>query len=401
MLPEFTSTPTGAPATRVSTGPDTSTAVAFGKRNPFSAKVLDVVLLNGRGSAKETVHMELDLAGSGLCYEPGDALAVMSVNGPHRIRMLLEAAKLTGKEPIDNKISGPKLLADALREDFDITDLSRKVLGKLADATGSARLRDLLAEDAPERLREYVAGREIVDAIHDFAPSGLSAEALTGIFRKLAPRLYSIASSPLAHPGQVHLTVAAVRYESHGLLRHGVCSTFLADLVKPGDSVGVFVQPNPNFRLPADGSCPLIMVGPGTGVAPFRAFIQHRAALGHSGKNWLFLGDQHSLYDFIYQTEWQAHLNNGTLSRLDVAFSRDQPAKIYVQHRMREAARQLYAWLEQGACFHVCGDAIRMAVDVHETLVGIVAEQGAKSREAAEEYVEQLKRSKRYQRDVY
>nr|MCU0751758.1 sulfite reductase [NADPH] flavoprotein alpha-component [Akkermansiaceae bacterium] len=242
---------------------------------------------------------------------------------------------------------------------------------------------------------------EIVDAIEEFAPNGLPADALAGIFRKLPPRLYSIASSPLLHPDEVHLTVAAVRYQAHGRQRKGVCSTYLADLVKPGDKVPVFVQPNKNFRLPADGSAPVIMIGPGTGIAPFRAFVEHRAALGASGRNWLFMGDQHYLYDFLYQLEWQDHLKSGALSRLDVAFSRDQPEKIYVQHRMMQRARDLYAWLEEGAHFYVCGDATRMAADVHEALVSIVQTEGSKSREAAESYVEDLRKSKRYQRDVY
>jgi sulfite reductase (NADPH) flavoprotein alpha-component len=235
----------------------------------------------------------------------------------------------------------------------------------------------------------------------EFAPNGLSADALTGIFRKLPPRLYSIASSPLAHVDEVHLTVSAVRYESHGRKRNGVCSTYLADLVKPGDPVQVFVQPNKNFRLPADGSTPVIMVGPGTGIAPFRAFVEHRAALGSPGKNWLFFGDQHYTYDFLYQLEWQEHLKEGALTRLDLAFSRDQPEKVYVQHRMLQQAKDLYQWLEEGAHFYVCGDATRMAHDVHETLISIVESQAGISREAAEAYVENLKKTKRYQRDVY
>jgi sulfite reductase (NADPH) flavoprotein alpha-component len=293
------------------------------------------------------------------------------------------------------------LLADALREDYDITALSRAVLTKLAEASNSAALRELLAEDAKERLKEFSSGREIIDAIVEFAPNGLSADALTGIFRKLPPRLYSIASSPLAHADEVHLTVSAVRYESHGRKRNGVCSTYLADLVKTGDSVQIFVQPNKNFRLPADASIPIIMVGPGTGIAPFRAFVEHRAALGSPGKNWLFFGDQHYTYDFLYQLEWQESLKDGTLTRLDVAFSRDQPEKIYVQHRMLQQAKDLYQWLEEGAHFYVCGDAARMAHDVHEALISIVESQAGISREAAEAYVENLKKTKRYQRDVY
>ena len=373
----------------------------FGKKNPFAAELLDSVMLNGEGSIKETLHMEFSLAGSGMTYEPGDALAVVAINAPDTVQAILDAAKLSGNEEIETKNTGRKRLADALREDFDITALSRNVLGKLADSTGSAPLKALLADDAKDRLKEFIAGREIVDAIENFAPSGLAADALAGLFRKLPPRLYSIASSPLAHPDEVHLTVAAVRYQTHGRLRKGVCSTYLADLVKPGDLVPLFVQPNKAFRLPADGSAPLIMVGPGTGIAPFRAFVEHRASLGSTGKNWLVMGDQHYLYDFLYQLEWQDHLKSGALSRLDVAFSRDQPEKVYVQHRLKEHARDLYAWLEEGAYFYVCGDATRMAADVHETLISIVQSEGGKSREAAEAYVEDLKKTKRYQRDVY
>jgi len=374
----------------------------YGKKHPFPAEVLEVVHLNGKGSAKETLHLEFSLAGSGMTYEPGDALAIVPVNAPDVVQAVLDAARLTGSEVVEVKSIGYKPLADALREDFDITALSRNVLAKLSETVDAPRLRELLADHAKEDLRHYLEGREIIDALHDFAPSpGLPAAALAGILRKLPPRLYSIASSPLAHPDEVHLTVAAVRYQTHGRSRKGVCSTFLADLVKPGDRADFFVQPNKNFRLPSDGSVPVIMIGPGTGIAPFRAFVEHRAALGSTGKNWLFMGDQHYLFDFLYQLEWQDHLKSGALTRLDVAFSRDQPEKIYVQHRMMQRARDIHAWLEEGAHLYVCGDAARMAADVHETLVSIVQTAGSKSREAAEAYVEDLKKTKRYQRDVY
>jgi sulfite reductase (NADPH) flavoprotein alpha-component len=373
----------------------------YGKKNPFPAETTETVILNGEGSSKETLHLEFSLAGSGLSYEPGDALAVLPVNAPDVVKAIIQAAKLTGNEEIEVKNVGPKLLADALREDYDITALSRAVLTKLAEASGSADLQKLLSEEAKEQLKEYNDGREIVDAITDFVPNGISAAALVSIFRKLPPRLYSIASSPLAHPDEVHLTVAAVRYETHGRQRKGVCSTYLADLVSTGDNVPMFIQPNKNFRLPADSSTPVIMVGPGTGVAPFRAFVEHRATLESTGKNWLFFGDQHYTYDFLYQLEWQDHLKNGTLTRLDVAFSRDQPEKVYVQDRMIEHAKELYQWLQEGAHFYVCGDANRMAHDVHEALISIVENQAAISREAAEAYVEDLKKTKRYQRDVY
>ena len=384
-----------------SAAPEVEITAEYGKKFPFPAETVDSVILNGEGTSKETLHLEFSLAGSGFSYEPGDALAVIPLNAPDTVEAMLQAAKLTGNEEVTVKNAGRKRLADALREDYDITALSRSVLTKLADVSGSALLRELLAEDAKERLKEFNHGRDIIDAILKFAPNGLPAEALVGIFRKLPPRLYSIASSPLAHTDEVHLTVAAVRYESHGRERKGVCSSYLADQVKAGDPVRVFVQPNKAFRLPADGSTPVIMVGPGTGVAPFRAFVEHRAELGSTGKNWLFFGDQHYTYDFLYQLEWQDHLKNGTLSRLDVAFSRDQPEKVYVQDRMIEQAAELYKWLEDGAHFYVCGDANRMAHDVHEALVTVVELQAGISRQAAETYVEDLKKTKRYQRDVY
>jgi sulfite reductase (NADPH) flavoprotein alpha-component len=393
-----------APADMVQTdtyvAPEVS-AVEFGKKHPFPSELLESVILNGEGSAKETLHIELSLASSGLSYEPGDALAVVPVNAPDVVKSIIQAAGLTGNEEVEVKNVGRKLLADALREDYDITALSRAVLTKLAEAANSALLRELLADDAKERLKEFTEGREIIDAILKFAPNGLSAASLTGIFRKLPPRLYSIASSPLAHSGEVHLTVAAVRYQTHDRSRKGVCSTYLADSVKTGDSVQVYVQPNKNFRLPADGATPIIMVGPGTGIAPFRAFVEHRSAMGSSGKNWLFFGDQHYSYDFLYQLEWQDYLKDGSLTRLDVAFSRDQPEKVYVQDRMIERAADLYKWLQEGAHFYVCGDANRMAHDVHQALISIVENQAGTSREAAEAYIEDLKKTKRYQRDVY
>jgi len=383
-----------APAAAIPSG-------SFGKKNPFPSEMLERVLLNGAGSAKETWHYELSLEGSGLAYEPGDSLAVRPVNAPDMVEGLLKAAKLGGTEEVELKDAGSKLLADALREDLEITTPSRAVLKKLQEAAPSERLAKLLADDAKDELRDYLWGRWIADAIADFAPDGLPAEVLTGVLRKLPPRLYSIASSPLAHPDEVHLTVASVRYEAHGLPRKGVASTYLADLVDKGGSVPVFTQPNKNFRLPESGETPIVMVGPGTGVAPFRAFVEQRAELGHGGRSWLFFGDQRFSYDFLYQLEWQEHLKNGTLGKLDLAFSRDQPEKVYVQHRMLERGKELYAWLEEGAHFYVCGDATKMAHDVHEALIRVVESEGGRSREEAEAYVDAMKKEKRYQRDVY
>ncbi len=376
-------------------------AAEFDKTNPFQAELKERVLLNGKGTAKETVHYELSLEGSGLTYEPGDSLGVIPVNAPDVIADLLKAAKLVGTEKVVVPDLGSKTLADALREDFDITALSRPVLTKLQEVTKSKKLATLLAEGSKDKLKDYLWGRWIVDALEEFAAKGLSPEALISLLRPLPPRLYSIASSPLAHPDEVHLTIASVRYQSFGKARKGVASTYLADLVKSGDKVPVYTNTNKNFRLPASGDTPIIMVGPGTGVAPFRAFVEHRAALEQKGKSWLFFGDQRYTYDFLYQTEWQDHLASKALTKLDVAFSRDQPEKIYVQQRMIERAKELYAWLEEGAHFYVCGDATRMAHDVNEALISVVAQQGGKSREAAEAYIEDLKKAKRYQRDVY
>lgn len=381
--------------------PAAATTSAYGLKNPFPAEVLENILLNGKGSAKETVHVELSLAGSGLSYEPGDALAVIPTNADDVVADLLKAAQLTGNEEIDTKVTGKKSLAEALRHDLDITGLSRSVLTKLNEASPHPQLTALLDEAAKDQLKDYNYGREIIDAITDFAPKGLPAQTLASLLRKLPPRLYSIASSPLAHPDEVHLTVAAVRYHSHGRDRKGVASTFLADAAHTGQSVKVYTHANKNFRLPASGDTPIIMVGPGTGIAPFRAFVEHRAELGHSGKNWLFFGDQRYMFDFLYQLEWQEHLKNGTLTHLDVAFSRDQPEKIYVQQRMREKSRALYDWLQNGAHFYVCGDASRMANDVHEALIAIYQQHGNLTREAAEAELEALKKAKRYQRDVY
>ncbi len=374
---------------------------AYGLKNPFPSEVLDNILLNGKGSAKETIHVELSLADSGLTYEPGDALAVIPSNADDVVAAMLQAAKLTGDEPIETKASGKKTLREALTTDLDITGLSRSVLTKLQEASPHPKLAALLDENAKEQLKKYNDGREIIDAIIDFAPNGLPAQTLASLFRKLPPRLYSIASSPLAHPDEVHLTVAAVRYQTHGRQRKGVASTFLADQAQTGQLVKVYTHANKNFRLPESGDTPIIMVGPGTGVAPFRAFVEHRAELGSKGKSWLFFGDQRYMYDFLYQLEWQEHLKNGTLSRLDVAFSRDQPEKIYVQQRIAEKGKDLYDWLQQGAHFYVCGDASRMAHDVHEALTQIYITHGKLTREAAESELESLKKAKRYQRDVY
>ena len=269
-------------------------------------------------------------------------------------------------------------------------------------AIGSEKLAALLEMEAKAEFKEWSNGRQIVDLLEiDPIPASFTAQQLVDCFRALPPRLYSIASSSKAHPDEVHLTVAAVRYQTHGKSRKGVASTFLADDAPKGSKALVYLHKNKNFRLPEDTSTPIIMVGPGTGIAPFRAFLEERAETESKGDSWLFFGDQCYNEDFLYQLELQDYLKSKQLSKLDLAFSRDQPEKIYVQHKMQEAAAELWSWLEKGAHFYVCGDASRMAKDVHSTLVEIISPHGKLSSEDAENYLKTMKKDKRYQRDVY
>ncbi len=374
---------------------------AYSKKNPYPAALLENLRLTGRGSTKDVRHIELSLADSGLRYEPGDALGVVASNWPQRVADVLDSLKLDGGSLVPGADGGEIPLQQALLRDYEITTLTRPFLEKYAQLVEAKPLAKLLKEKNRPALREFSYGREIIDVLRLYPVPGLTAGQFTGLLRKLQPRQYSIASSQLANPDGVHLTVAVVRYESHGLLRHGVASTFLADRVAEDGTVRVYVDGNPNFRLPQDPGAPLIMVGPGTGVAPFRAFVEEREAVGAKGKNWLLFGDRNFHTDFLYQSEWLAHRKNGLLARLDVAFSRDTGEKVYVQQRMLENSRQLYAWLEEGAYFYVCGDAQRMAPDVHEALVQVVEKESGKGRGQAVEYVNALQAGKRYQRDIY
>ena len=373
----------------------------FDKKNPFPAEVTANVLLNGTGSAKETIHVELDLEGSGLSYEAGDALAVVPVNAPDVVTSILTATGFDGSEKVTPKGGDETALIEALTDQLDITALSRAVAKKYRDVTKDLKLEELLDESDKKKFGEYAVGRQIVDLLTDFPSKDLTPQALVNCLRKLPPRLYSIASSPKAHEGEVHLTVAAVRYHTFDKDRKGVASTYLADFAGEGEKVKVYVHKNKNFRLPEDSSKPVIMVGPGTGVAPFRAFVEERGETGADGESWLFFGDQRYSYDFLYQLEWQDHLKSGALSKLDVAFSRDQPEKCYVQDKLLQSSNEVYEWLERGAYFYVCGDAQYMAADVHKALITIVQNEGGKTEEEAAAYVDQLKKDKRYQRDVY
>jgi sulfite reductase (NADPH) flavoprotein alpha-component len=374
---------------------------AYSRTHPFRAAVLENLNLNGRGSERETRHLELSLEGSGLTYEPGDALGIYPENRPELVEELIEAAGWKADELVPAGKDGDLPLAEALSRHYEITLLTRPLLQQAAELTGSAKLKELTAPGHEQELKDYIAGRDLVDLIRGFDLKGVPAKTFVPLLRKLPPRLYSIASSLKAHPDEVHLTIRKVVYEAHGRTRYGVCSTYVAERAEPGSELPVFVQHNENFRLPADPDTPIIMIGPGTGVAPFRAFLEEREETGAGGKSWLFYGDQHFLTDFLYQIEWQRWLKDGVLTRMDVAFSRDQEHKIYVQHRMLEKAKELYAWLEEGAVVYVCGDKSRMAHDVHAALETILRQEGGLSEEAAAEYLKRMQQERRYQRDVY
>ncbi|OIK12247.1 sulfite reductase [NADPH] flavoprotein, alpha-component [Bacillus sp. MUM 116] len=374
-----------------------TTESVYSRTNPFKAEVLDNINLNGRGSNKETHHLELSLEGSGLTFEPGDSLGVYPENDPALVELLLSELKWSKEDQITVKQGDVRTLQEALQSYYEITTLTKPLLEKIAPLSTNEELKELVSQG---NVKEYINGRDLLDLVRDFGPWGNSAQEFVSILRKIPVRLYSIASSLAANPDEVHLTIGAVRYESHGRERKGVASTFVAERLEPGDQVSVFVQQNENFKLP-NSETPIIMIGPGTGVAPFRSFIQEREETGTEGKSWLFFGDQHFVTDFLYQTELQKWLKNGVLTKLDVAFSRDTEEKVYVQHRMLEQSKELFEWLEQGAVVYICGDEKHMAHDVHNTLIEIIAKEGGLSREKAEEYLAELQQQKRYQRDVY
>ncbi|WHF28830.1 assimilatory sulfite reductase (NADPH) flavoprotein subunit [Bacillus altitudinis] len=385
-----------------SAGVNNQAVSEYSRTNPFYAEVLENINLNGRGSNKETRHLELSLEGSGLVYEPGDSLGIYPTNDPALVDELIQTCGWNAEESVTVHKNGDTLpLKEALTSHFEITVLTKPLLQKIAELTKSESLHALLEEGNEEKLKEYIAGRDLVDAARDFGPFEGTAADFTSILRKIPARLYSIASSLKANDEEVHLTIGAVRYDAHGRERQGVCSILCAERLQPGDTLPVYIQHNQNFKLPQDPDAPIIMVGPGTGIAPFRSFMQEREELGANGKSWLFFGDQHFVTDFLYQTEWQKWLKDGVLTKMDVAFSRDTEEKVYVQHQMKKQSKELYEWLEQGAYVYICGDEKHMAHDVHNTLLSIIQEEGAMSKEKAESYLANLQQQKRYQRDVY
>jgi sulfite reductase (NADPH) flavoprotein alpha-component len=380
-------------------GHHTANGSTWSKTNPFPARLLARQLLNRPGSAKEVYHHEISLEGSGLAYEPGDALGVAPHNCRALVDALLAALHCAGDESVRiGEASQP--LREALTSHYEITRPAAEVLAAVAKAAPNCELARLLAPERADDLKRWLWGRDLLDVL-SLVPTPFPYVELLPLLRKLAPRLYSISSSPRAHPGQVHLTVAAVRYDSHGRDRKGVASTFLADRVGPDSTMRVFVQPSHGFKLPANGDTPIIMVGPGTGIAPFRAFLEERQANGAKGRNWLFFGDQKYATDFLYEEQLTTWQKSGHLSRLDLAFSRDQAEKIYVQDRMLERAGELWSWLQDGAHFYVCGDAARMAKDVDAALHKVFETAGGLGAEDARGAMARLKSEKRYQRDVY
>ena len=367
------------------------------KDNPYASELL-VNRLMTEGSDKETRHFELSLKDSGLNYLPGDSLGVVPTNCAEVVEDLLNAVGLSGEETI-NLGEDSIVLKDALMQRLACTVLSKIQIKKFNEIAQDDHLTELLHVANKDALVDYMWGRELIDLFLEYPQSGISAQEFVNLLRPMPPRLYSIASSLSAHEQEVHLTVAVVRYEGNGRKRKGVCSSYLAERV--GDTVPCYLHPNKNFKLPEDSSTPIIMVGPGTGIAPFRAFIEERKATGATGKNWLFFGDRSQKTDYLYGEEWESYQKDGVLHELDLAWSRDQAEKVYVQHKMLEKKAELWSWLQDGAVFYVCGDASRMAKDVDQALRTIAQEEGSMGEDDAASWVKGLMKERRYLKDVY
>lgn len=378
------------------------TKPVYNLKNPFFARVRKAFDLTGEGAAKNTRHYEIDLTGSGMEFVPGDSLAILPTNDPALIDLLLGALKLSGEEEVENPKGERVTLRQALFASYSITEVDSKLLRALAEKAGNSALANLTQADQKAALKEYLWGKDVLDIVQENPGVTFEAGEFVGLLRRLNIRLYSISSSLAAYPEQVDLTVATVRYESHGRVRGGVCSTFLSDRITEETEFATFIKAGAGFRLPApEDEMPIIMCGPGTGIAPFRSFLQERKATGAKGKAWLFFGEINRASCFFYEEEFEGYLADGTLTRMDTAFSRDQEQKLYVQHKMLENGKELYEWLEAGAIFYICGDASRMAVDVDNALREVVAKEGGKSPEEVDAYMENLKKSKRYRKDVY
>lgn len=372
----------------------------YSKANPYQAEVLENINLNGRGSNKETRHIEFLLDNFGEEYEVGDCLVVLPQNDPALVELLMSTLGWDPGDQIQISEDGDTIsLEEALTSYFEITKLTRPLLQNAAAYFDNEALEDKVQDS--EWIQNYIEGRDFIDLLNDFPPEELEPEDLYQILRKLPPREYSISSSYQSLPDEVHITVGAVRYNTHGRDRSGVCSVQFAERIQPGDTVPIYLKRNPNFKFPKDGDTPVIMIGPGTGIAPFRAHMQEREEYGYKGNTWLFFGDQHFTTDFLYQTEWQEWLKDGVLEKMNVAFSRDTDQKVYVQHRIAEHSKEFNEWLEKGASIYICGDEKNMAKDIHQAIRNVLVKEQNLTEEDAESYLKQMKKDKRYQRDVY
>lgn len=384
----------------------TQTSPSYTKDNPFMASLKENRLLNKPGSGKDTRHFSIDISGSGISYTAGDSLGVFPTNDTRDVEKLISALGMSGEESVTlPRVDQPLSLREALSSRLSIAGPTKKTLeafhDKAIDAADKAEIEALLLPEARDKMMEFLANREFVDLVEEFHSVRFEAQEFVGLLKRLMPRLYSIASSPVLYPDEIHLTVAVVRYKTNERERLGVCSTYLAERLPLNECVVPVFVASSHFGLPQDENADVIMVGPGTGVAPFRAFIQERVAKKSPGRNWLFFGDQHRETDYLYGEEFEEYRAQGHLAQLDLAFSRDQQEKIYVQNRMLEKAAELWAWIEKGAYFFVCGDAKRMAKDVDAALHQVIAQEGKMSESDAAAYVKAMKKEKRYQRDVY
>ena len=388
------------PASSALTGATTNLALKtaeYTRKNPFHATVIDKVKITGRDSDKEVYHVELSLEGSGITYEPGDSVGILASNPIVLVDEILKFKGFDGSETVTIK-EGDFSLKEALSNYLEITVLTRDVIQNYFEKSRYPKLQEVIENE--EKLDQYLYGHDVLDLLEEF-PADFTAQQLVEILRSFPARLYSISSSQLAVGEEVHITVSKVRYSHNGRERSGACSTYLSDQIEPDSLVSVFIEKNPAFKLPENEKTPVILVGAGTGVAPYRAFLQHREASNQKGKTWLFFGERRFGSDFLYQIEWQKLLKDGYLEKLDVAFSRDQEQKIYVQHRLIEKQKEIYEWLNKGASIYLCGDMKQMARDVQKALLQIFETEGGMSDEKALEFLKKLKKEKRFQTDVY
>lgn len=371
------------------------------RERPYSAPIVEKRALTASSSSKRTIHLTFSIDASQMHYEAGDACGVVPHNHPALVDTILELLPFTGNESVEIPKAGSMSLRQALLDKFVITRLTRSILSQYASLAGCERLVALVKPEQHSELEAYLHGRDLIDLLKECPGAIQTTDDLVKMLPRLTPRLYSISSSPTAHPGQVHATVSVVRFRTHNRDRGGLCSTLLDDRVEVGDRLPLYIHPNKKFRLPEDPAVPIVMIGPGTGIAPFRAFLHERRVRGATGRNWLFFGERCAATDFLYREELQGMLADGHLTRLDTAFSRDGENKVYVQNLMLQEAKQLWTWLQGGACLYVCGDAFRMAKDVDKTLHRIAVTEGGMSEESAAQYMQGLKDDHRYQRDVY